>query len=59
MQQHNTNGLYRTRVTVWLANRQRAKMFVGYNSTRRKKERTVRRKRKKGQNGRREETPNE
>ena len=37
MQQHNTNGLYRTRVTVWLANRQRAKMFVEYNSTRRKK----------------------
>ena len=29
MQQHNTNGLYRTRVTVWLANRQRAKCSSG------------------------------
>ena len=38
-------------VTVCLANRQRAKMFVEYNSTRRKKERTVRRKRETGQDG--------
>ena len=62
MQQHkwviaNPSG------TVCLANRQRAKMFFEYNSTRRKKERTgERRKRDTGQNGRRdgrEETPNE
>ena len=35
-------------VTVCLVNRQRAKKFVEYNSTRRKKKRTVRRKREKG-----------